>query len=144
MEEQRQDQHKRTRSGEESSLGGCSVPVTSVHATDCAEALAFLSWQGTFIITIPSGMFLVTQFLWTRGACAATIFSTPGCAALGTQPQVSHTAGRVQQCLANSFTCASLSKKWLALPEKAFCTSAPEQLFSEESLQETALELPPR
>lgn len=43
MEEQRQDQHKLTRSGEQSSLGGCAVPVTSVHATDCAEALAFLS-----------------------------------------------------------------------------------------------------
>lgn len=54
LEGKRQDQHKCTRSGEQSTLDGCAAPVTSVCVTDSAEAFSIsqlrrdLCHQNTF------------------------------------------------------------------------------------------------
>lgn len=125
MGKKRQDQHRCTRSGEQSSLNSCAVPVTSVHATASAEAFSIsqlrgdLYHQNTF-----RNVFSHTVSVDSRCLCCHH-FQNTRYAVLGTQPQVS----RFLQCLANSFTWAetcsvSLSRKCLALLEKAFCTSA--------------------
>lgn len=99
MGKKRQDQHKCTRSGEQSCLSSCAVPVTSVHATDSAEAFSISQLRGDLYHQIPSGMFLATVSVDSRCLCCHH-FQNTRYAVLGTQPQVS----RFLQCLANSFT----------------------------------------
>lgn len=86
-------------------------------------------------------MFLVTQLLWThdRMALAVTILNT-----MERVLPAHATSGREVSAVPGKHFRASLSKKRLARFEKTFCTSSSVQLFTEKSLQKTALELPSR
>lgn len=116
----------RTRSGEQSSLDGCAVPVTSVQATDSAETFSIsqlrvdLYHQNTF-----RNVFSLTVSVDSRCLCCHHPHYTllhPEYAVVDTQPQVS----RFQQCLNSIHMCIS-EKNMLSTAWKSFlhlCTWA--------------------